>query len=196
MAKQIRKRKCKNCHVFFPPDPRNAWHQDYCKKPECRKASKAASRKKWLMKEENLDHFRGPENVQRVQEWRSTHPGYWRPKPSMDTESLPLQDLLIEKAQVNPAVEIPKTSPANSALQDLLNPQAVVLIGLIAHLTGSALQDDIALTARRLQQLGADILNGPNQIKGESDDPKVPHQSTAYPQGPQPVQLGGSPAGP
>jgi hypothetical protein len=194
MTKRIRKRKCKNCPVFFPPDPRNAWHQEYCSKPECRKASKAASQKKWLMKEENRDHFRGPVNVQRVQEWRSTHPGYWRPKLSEELE--PLQDLLIEKAEENPPVETPKTSSPNLPLQDLLNAQAVVLIGLIAHLTGTALQDDIALTTRRLQQLGADILNGSTQIKGGSNDPKAPHLSTPYPKGPRPVQPGGSPAGP
>ena len=34
----------------------------------------------------------------------------------------------------------------------------LLLVGLIAHLTGLSLQDDIAMTARRLQQLGRDIL--------------------------------------
>ncbi|MGH8548660.1 MAG: hypothetical protein ACRERU_08705 [Methylococcales bacterium] len=45
------------------------------------------------------------------------------------------------------------------ALQDLLSNQVVVLIGVIAHLTGTALQDDIAETARRLIGLGRNILN-------------------------------------
>jgi len=194
MAKPTKKRKCKNCNDSFTPDSRNSWHQEYCAKPVCRKASKAASQKKWLAKEENRDHFRGPVNVQRVQEWRSTHPGYWRPKPA--EEQGPLQDLLIEKTEVNPSVAAPKIAPPNSALQDLLNAQPLVLIGLIGQMIGSALQDDIALTARRLQQLGADILNGPTQTKGGTNDPKASHLSTAYPQGPRPVQLGGSPAGP
>jgi hypothetical protein len=145
------------------------------------------------MKEENRDHFRGSANVIRVQQWRSTHPGYWRLKPAKEPE--PLQDLLIEKIEENPVVDTPKTSSPNSALQDLLNEQPAVLIGLIAHLTGSALQDHIALTARRLQQLGSDILNGPTQNKGGSDDPKASNLSTACSQGPQPVQLGGSPPG-
>ena len=34
----------------------------------------------------------------------------------------------------------------------------LLLVGLIAHFTGLTLQDDIATTARRLQQLGRDIL--------------------------------------
>ena len=191
MAKPNRKRKCKNCHDFFPPDHRNAWHQDYCSKPECRKASKANSQKKWLMKEENRDHFRGPENVQRVREWRRSHPGYWRPKTTGKEE--PLQDLLIEKTPQTPSLETP--SP-KAPLQDLLNSQTLVVIGLIAHLTGSALQDHIALTAHRLQQLGADILNGSTQIKGEGYDPQAPHLFGADQKSPQPVQLGGSPSGP
>lgn len=191
MAIRIRTHKCKNCNDFFSPDCRNAWHQEYCFKPECRTASKAASRRKWLIKEENRDHFRGPENVQRVQEWRKCHPGYWRSKtPKKET---PLQDLLPEKTLKNPSDEtpLPKTP-----LQDLLSSQTLVVIGLIAHLIGTALQDDIALTAHRLQQLGADILNGPTQNKGGSYDPQAPHLFGAYPNGPQPLQLGGSPSGP
>lgn len=169
MATRIRKRKCRNCHEFFPPDPRNARHHEYCGKPECRKASKAVSQKKWLAKEENRLYFHGYANVQRVRQWRNDHPGYWRPKPSREVE--PLQDLLSGKTEENPPLESPKTSSPKTALQDLLNAQPMVLIGLIAHLTGSALQDDIALSARRLQQLGYDILNGPTQTKGDSDDP-------------------------
>jgi hypothetical protein len=191
---EYRKPRCKNCHRLFRPNPRNAWHQEYCDKPKCRKASKAASQKKWRMKEENRDYFRGPANVQRVQEWRGTHPGYWRPKASK--EPTPLQDLVIPKTEENPPVETPKISPPNPPLQDFVSSQHMVLIGLIAHLTGSALQDDIALTTRRLRQLGADIFNGHTQTKGASDDQKAPHLSTAYPKGPQPVQLGGSPSGP
>jgi len=191
MAKRTRKRKCRNCQTFFPPDPRNAWHQHYCKRPECRKASKVASRKRWLDKEENRDHFRGSENVQRVQEWRKNHPGYWRRKITRERE--PLQDLSIEKREEKQSVDAP--SPA-APLQDLFSPQPAVLIGLIAQMIGSPLQDDIVLTARRLQQLGTDILNSPTLNRGEKHDPKTPHLSGGHPKGAGPVQLGRSPAGP
>jgi hypothetical protein len=40
----------------------------------------------------------------------------------------------------------------NDALQDSFFMQPAVLVGLIAHLTGLALQEDIAATARRLRQ--------------------------------------------
>jgi hypothetical protein len=44
------------------------------------------------------------------------------------------------------------------ALQDAFFMQPTVLVGLIAHLTGLSLPDAIATTARRLQQLGRDML--------------------------------------
>jgi hypothetical protein len=181
--------------------------------PECRKASKAASQKRWLQNEESQDYFRGPLNVQRVQEWRKSHPGYWRRKPSENKEPAlsaaepaeprkaafaslegkPLQDLLIEKPMEYPVVAQPLPY---DALQDLLSSQLAVLIGLIAHVSGTALQDDIVLAACHLQQLGNAILNPSAQGKGDTDDRKTPHPSTAYPKAPRPVQLGGSAAGP
>ena len=191
MAKRIRKRKCRHCHVFFPPDSRNAWHQHYCTKPECRKASKAASQKQWLSKKENRDQFRCTDNVRRVQEWRKAHPGYWRKTAAKS--KVPLQDVLSDKSQAKQAVV---SSFEELALQDLLIAQPAVLVGLIAHLTGTALQEDIVLTTRRLQQLGDDILNHPISCKGASDDYKTPHLSTASPSHPQSVQLDRSPSGP
>ena len=64
-----RRRKCLHCRELFRPDPRNLRHQRYCRKPECRKASKAASQGRWLAKAQNRDYFRGAENTRRVQEW-------------------------------------------------------------------------------------------------------------------------------
>lgn len=191
MAKRIRKRKCRHCQRFFPPDSRNAWHQHYCSEPECRKASKAASQKQWLDKKENRDQFRCADNVRRVQEWRKAHPGYWR-KTAAKSKT-PLQDVSTDKDQAKQAV---MDDFEKFALQDLLIVQPAVLVGLIAHLTGTALQEDIVLTARRLQQLGDDILNHPIPCKGASDDHKTPHLSTASPSHPQTVQLDRSPAGP
>jgi hypothetical protein len=55
-------------------------------------------------------------------------------------------------------------SPAETAnfvrspLQDVISAQPAVLIGLIAHLVGTPLQDDIVRTTDRLLRLGQDIL--------------------------------------
>ena len=152
------KLKCLFCGSMFSADPRNARHQKYCSAVDCRKASKAASRRAWLAKPENQDYFRGPENVARVEAWRAEHPGYWR-RPGSPAAIVrdALQDLcpsqVLETAGESEAALQP-------ALQDLLRDQPAVLIGFIAQFTGSALQDDIARSARRLVELGHDILAG------------------------------------
>jgi hypothetical protein len=177
----IKKRKCRHCHELFIPDARNATRQRYCSKPQCRKASKAASQKRWLQKEENHDYFRCPDNVQRVQHWRKQHPGYWR---RGRVEPCALQDPSTQQ----PLVNIDYSADfAHHALQDSLIMQPAVLIGLIAQFTGYALQDDIALAARRMQQLGNDILNP--QLKGGRHDTKTSAVPRAGAQNPQTVQL-------
>jgi hypothetical protein len=47
---------------------------------------------------------------------------------------------------------------ATSPLQEIITAQPAVLIGLIAHLVGTPLQDDIVHAARRLLRLGQDII--------------------------------------
>jgi hypothetical protein len=146
------RRKCKCCHTLFRPDQRNRARQHYCSAPACRAASKAASQARWLSKPENQDYFRGAENVARVKAWRSRHPGYWRKGRRADSA---LQD-----ASTAQTIDLtPETDEvARTPLQDVLSAQPAVLIGLIAHLTGTPLQDDIVRTAGRLLRLGQDIL--------------------------------------
>jgi len=153
MIKQ-RRRKCRNCAQLFRPDPRNLRHQRYCSKSPCRQASKAQSQRRWLAKSDNQDYFRGPENVQRVQAWRSAHPGYWR-------HLTPNTRCALQEHSLAQAVESNEESTSLTAppLQELSTAQPLVLMGLIAHLTGATLQEDIATASRRLQHLAHDILN-------------------------------------
>jgi len=170
MPQTIKKRKCRNCHEFFRPDCRNARKQQYCSKPECRKASKAASNARWLAKKENKNYHSGHHNVVRVQEWRKLNPGYSQRKGTIESKTL--QDHLSEKTTKKQ--DVPKQlTPA--ALQDLLMDQHAVLVGLIAHLTGKALQDDIYRSTLRMQQLGNDVLNSstPNLQGGNYADKKT-----------------------
>ncbi len=160
MRRHVRKRKCKNCKHYFQPDHRSGIRQKFCTKPACRKASKADSQRRWLQKPHNQDYFKGPVHVARVRRWRECHPGYWRKTPDEETA---LQDSLSVKSVENRTVT---EHLAKDALQDVLSAQPLVLLGLIAQLTGSALQDDIAATTRRLRQLGDDILNHQFSQKG------------------------------
>jgi hypothetical protein len=142
------RRKCKCCLKLFRPDPRNRRHQRYCSAPACKAASKVASQARWLAAPENQNYFRGPIHIARVRVWRSRHPGYWR-------RARALQDLSIAQA-VDSSIE--KGNFAGPALQELLMAQPAVLIGLIAHLVGTPLQDSIVDTTHRLLRLGQDIL--------------------------------------
>ena len=150
-------RKCLNCGDIFDPDCRNLGRQHYCSKPECRRASKAAAQAAWLAKPQNSDYFSGPTQVARVQAWRAANPGYGRARRNV---SAALQDTL--PAQVIDSIdetpnhgEIPKVP----ALQDALPPLDLMVTGLIAHVFGFALQDDIDMAMARLVQLGSDITN-------------------------------------
>jgi hypothetical protein len=146
------KRKCKHCQTFFAPDPRCAKRQRHCSKPECRQASKAASQHRWLQKPGNRDYFTGPTHVERVRQWRRAHPGYWRRQGARTPPAL--QD---DSASQEPQKQQLEAGLTPHALQEVFFLQPAVVVGLIAQLTGSSLQDDIAMTARRLQQLGRDI---------------------------------------
>jgi hypothetical protein len=168
----IKRKKCCNCKELFIPDPRNIKRQKYCSKPQCRKASKAASQRRWLAKPENQDYFSGAQNVKRVQLWREANPGYWRRKRKTNKDAL--QDRLISQPIENNTDNV---GFENGALQDFLITQPPVLLGLIANFTGNALQDNMVITLQRLQKLGQDIV-------------------TNLTQGPQALQLDRSPPGP
>lgn len=197
MAHPARKRKCLHCKTFFHPDPRNVTRQRYCAKRDCRNVSKTESQRRWRQKPENHDYFRSPENVKRVQQWRLEHPGYWR-RIAPEASALPraLQETLRPQDLSDQCLEGSLESLEKDALQDSLFVQPAVLVGLIAHLTGLALQEDIAITARRLQQLGRDILSGSPQHTGGISDAQTSSLAHPTPPGAQPVQLGGSALGP
>lgn len=185
-----RKIKCRHCQRLFIPDHRNRDRQRYCKKDECRKASKTASQKKWWNKPENRDYFRNALNVQRVREWREQHPGYSkRKRPDKGTA---LQDPLTLQPTVN---NQDKHQTASNALQDVLKRQQSVIAGLISNFIGSALQDDIVETLRRMEQSGHDILYGQPLKRGGRDDCKAPDCTEAGTKSAQGFWLDRSPAG-
>jgi hypothetical protein len=170
--KRRRKRKCHHCGEGFVPSPQNARTQCYCSAPDCKKASKRKANKRWATK--NPDYHRGETAIIRVQAWRVGNPGYWRPK----TESLEpstLQDdcitEVVDDEQENAALKY-------FALQDDSNSQAFVLLGLIAKLAGSALQDDIAQSCRALHKQGRQVLDTRSGVFA-SDHPTENHAKTS-----------------
>lgn len=188
----MKKKRCRHCKTLFWPDVYNATRQNFCcKSLECRKASKKDSQKRWLEQPENQEYFRGSQNVKHVQNWRKNNPGYWRRKSSKKSSAL--QEVLTPE----PAENKPDTTILEyDALQDIKNAQPLVLLGLIANITGIALQDHLDIAVRRLLQLGIDVSNHSNHSKGEHHDTQTAHFPTTGPKGSQTVQLAGSPAGP
>lgn len=145
--------KCQQCGEFFQVDARNRGRQRYCKKVPCRQASKAESQRRWLKKDGNSEYFRGADNAERARAWQAAHPGYWRKRREKQTTVL--QET--SNAQTTPDQKAAKQDD-ELVLQDLLTSQSPVLVGLIAHLTGSVLQEDIALMTRRLHSRGRAVL--------------------------------------
>jgi hypothetical protein len=133
--------KCLHCKEIDLCEPRSRGRQRYCSKPDCRRASKAASQRRWLSRPENANYFRGAAHCERVRRWREAHPGYWRRKKPAP---LALQEAF--------------TGQPPLALQDVCTPQPALIVGLIATITGEALQENIAASARLLLDRGADIL--------------------------------------
>jgi len=134
-------RECLHCKELFVPERRNWWHQKFCLKPECRQASKAHSQRKWLSKPENCEVFGGWANVERVRQWRAKHPGYWR-RPAKSPRTL--QEVVPAQAAAKQALT---ETTARIPLQDVLASQAPLLVGLIAHLIDSPLQENVEKAA-------------------------------------------------
>jgi hypothetical protein len=170
--KRRRKRKCKCCGELYMPDARHFHDQNYCGKAECRMVSKKVSQHRWLISPKGAE-YRDPEEIKRrVREWRKEHPKYWRRTGKggrgalRETKSLQVPDEQLITASLD-----------RGALQDMTFAQPALLVGLIASLTGTALQETIAETSRRYVLLGQDILGKGSGIspKGGRRDGKKTH---------------------
>lgn len=148
--------KCSCCKERHAVDPRNAGRQKYCSKPGCRKASKAASQRQWNAKPENRDYFRGEQNAARVREWRAANPGYWRRGARSNAGG----KVVLQETWIAQTVGDERTAwnLEQDALQDVCPARNPVLVGLVAVLSGLALQEDIAAFMAKLLSRGEDIL--------------------------------------
>lgn len=145
-----RTRCCAHCGQHFIVNPRVGRRHRYCSLPECVRISQAVSRQKWLKRNGGKKYFLDSNAKDRVQSWRKTHPRYWRKKSA-------------EKRVKQPKYVLTKSLKAilgDVALQDSIDTNLPLKIGIISHLAGSALQDVIAKEIRRLMFRGHAILRG------------------------------------
>jgi hypothetical protein len=191
MSRRTTRRKCRCCREFFVPDYRNVERQHYCAQPACRQASKTASQRRWSRKTENHDYFRDKRHVERVQEWRRAHPGYWRKQKPQSQEAQPLAPQPLNPGQGS--CNAPNRDLRT--LQDLWLTEHPAFVGLISMVTGSTLQDDIDATSRRLIIRGLNILGRKVPENDQTTmpichDPRTPDSSRATAQGGAQLQLG------
>jgi hypothetical protein len=181
-----------HCKELFVPSRRNWWHQNFCTKPPCRKASKAESQRRWLSQPGNQNHFRGSAHVERVRQWRAKNPGYWkRPAKTPGT----LQELV--PTQALPA-EVVAEKTSSPPLQDFVASQDPLLLGLIAHLIDSPLQENVEHATVRLLEKGRNFLDMRSGMKVKETtyaDKKTSAVRGTSPEGSAAVQLGGPTAG-
>jgi hypothetical protein len=157
MKKKIRRRRCKHCQDLYKPDSRNIKRQKFCNKSKCKIASKKYSQQKWLIQPKNRDHFSGPVNVIRVQQWREQNPGYWKREKHKKTIILvedALQETLSAKTFAGKGFS---HDLIQIALQDSLLAKTLVIIGLNAQLSKIALQDIIDITDQGAVKLVPDV---------------------------------------
>lgn len=186
--KRRRKRKCKCCGELYLPDARHFHDQQYCSEPGCRKASKRASQRKWLMSEKGAEYRDPEESKRRVREWRVAHPDY-----AKLTGGRPSRALQETRNAEHVGIQEVASRLSEMALQEMSFAQPALIVGLMAHLTGSALQETIVETSRRFVLLGQDILgNGPgSNPKGscQNGHDKTSSMSRASPSRAQRIQL-------
>ncbi len=180
MAKQDLAAVCRSCGQPFIPNRRNRSRQKFCSKPECRKASKAESQRRWL--EKNPGHFCGHEHAERIQEWRQRHQKRLRaPSPEKSasasaTTAAGRRTLPAKTRKTGSGT--PSSRDLFHMLQDLIicNP---LIVGLIEHVFGCVLQDDfeeaISLLLRKAAAARRRILGVSAQRRASSHEVNQHH---------------------
>jgi hypothetical protein len=148
-----RRRKCRHCKQLFVPDPRNRYHQRFCSQPRCQQVRKATQQRVWSQRPVNRDYWRGPEEVERVRQWRRAHPGYWKRGAKRTSDAL----RVVSSSEAALAQSV-KPDLVEGALQVVSTLQPPWVVGLISLVTGATLQADIVATHRRLVARGQEIL--------------------------------------
>jgi hypothetical protein len=166
--------KCCCCRARFQPDPRNRYHQKFCSRPRCQRASKRASQRHWLNKAENRGYFCGPDNVRRVQEWRKENPEYTR-KPCFVPDGS-LQENWASKIALKKQAKTNSPELPLNPLQEVCRQHLPLLLGLIGRIEHFPLQEDIAVRIRQMIVEGQCILD--RISRNQLHEPSSGHRQT------------------
>ncbi len=154
MNETSKKRICRHCREAFEPAPQAYHRQKFCGKPECRKASQVTAYQEWRIR--HPDEHEGRTGVLRMQEWR---------KEFADRE----RRRRAERRKLQKASDCATSAGCGRGLSGrnllvlpnvLHNPDQAnaLVVGLIAHVFGCVLPNEIATVTRKLISKGAKIL--------------------------------------
>jgi hypothetical protein len=127
-----------------------------------------------------------------VRQWRAKNPGYWKRHAKAPVA---LQEILIPQVSDDEPVERTISLPP---LQDFVASQDPLVLGLIAHLIDSPLQENVEQATLRLLQKGRNILDLRSGMKTKGNtyaDQKTSPVRGTTPTGSGSIQLGGSTTG-
>jgi len=190
MKKRKRVRICKCCGDKFKADPYNAWHQRFCSKDECQRASHRESSKRYRNKKSDDANFKKDE-VKRATTWRK----------NKKKEAKSQKDKKVEKKSNSSGVLRDfvwgKKSPKEEVLRDFLLFYMYCFHGLASQLTGP-LRDDIVSLRGHCYDRGRALFPELEQELNEgvfAHDAKGNHQSGSAASTAGGVRVGRSPPG-
>jgi len=134
---------------MFLPDRYNHYHQDYCNNPDCRKASRKASKARYRKKRFLSLDFRKKES-DRVKRWQAKHPVYWKKREKKSKK-------VLDGAFLRDIAQVEKLNEEVSVLRDIAICQHTMLEGVISVLTGDVLREDIGAQRNRLYDRGKEV---------------------------------------
>lgn len=151
--RRTKSRACAHCGSKFPINARIGARHRHCSAPECRRASKRESQRRWLGKPENAGYFKGPANALRAKLWRAANP---KKRPQTQRTIQRLMDSALAAAL------------KSCGVQDLSERHLALVLGLVSRLARGREQETIAREIRRLMFEGYAVLRGPVETSRRS----------------------------
>lgn len=145
-------KNCCICHKPFVPNKFSGKRQEVCSREGCRREAKKQRQARWVAR--NPDYFRGPENVDRVRQWRCKKALEKAQKAHAPPDAQEPAD-----APSSPKAEsCNKPGPQKGALQDSAPPAEPVIMGLLALFSGAVLQDEVHNIYHQCFRRGSELL--------------------------------------
>ena len=144
----VAQRSCCICHNLFIPNKFSGNRQVVCSREPCRKAVKKQRQADWFSR--NPDYFSGPENVERVRQWRQ--------KKAQERAAVPTEQKPPDPPSTQKAESCNTPEPTKGVLQVSARPTEPVIMGLLAFLSGSMLQDEVHNLYSQCSRRGGELL--------------------------------------